>query len=269
MTRLSSFKKASAAGNESDAAVIRRQLVWTLGILALLGALYLAWTWGQDNGWGDPQRASKRKMDKAEAAFVAGDLARAAELYGEVARRWPQQPAAVQALTQRATALQQLGRLGEALETLARLEAQLGPDKADLRAYTLLQIAKVRRDLADFEGALQTYRRVRAEHPRTDWAGEAQNGIGDVLQAQRKYNEARAAYEVLVKELPGGFLAAEAQTSIGQCWEAEGELKKAAKAYEVVLTKYPSAVWDTAKARLEAVQKLLESRKAASSAKKG
>lgn len=269
MARNAPRKKTAEAGAENDAAIIRRQLAWTLGLLALAAALFLGWSWGQDHGWGDPLRASKRKMEKAEAAFVGGDLSRAADLYGEVARRWPKQPAALQALTQRATALQQLGRLSEALETLSRLDAQLGPDKADLKAYTLLQIAKAKQDLADFDGALDAYKRVRSEHPRTDWSGEAQSGIGDVLRAQRKYAEARAAYEALVKELPGGFLAAEAQTSIGQCWEAEGELKKAAKAYSTVMDKYPSAVWDTAKARLEAVQKLLESRKNSSSAKKG
>ena len=102
---------------------------------------------------------------------------------------------------------------------------------------------------------------MRAEHPKTDWAGEAQSGIGGVLQSQRRFAEARAAYGVLVKELPGGFLAAEAQTAIGECYEAEGNLRAAQRAYQAVLDRYPSAVWDTAKARLDALKKDLETKK--------
>jgi tetratricopeptide (TPR) repeat protein len=267
MARLDARKKRAPETKENDATVIRRQLLWTLGLLLLAALLGWGWMWGQDNGWGNAAKAAKRKMDKAEAAFVAGRLDEAADLYAQVAKRWPQDPQAVQALTQEATALQQLGRVGESLQVLGTLDARLGADKSDLKAYTLLQMAKARKDLADFEGALQTYGRVRTEHPHTDWSGEAQSGIGEVLQAQRRYPEARAAFEVLVKELPGGFLAAEAQTSIGECWEAEGELKKAERAYQTVMDKYPSAVWDTAKARLEAVKKDLETKKAKKSSK--
>lgn len=261
-------KRATETKNEgkylSDGAPgVRKQLLWTAAILGLAGAIAGGLWWGRETGWGDPAKAVARKMAQGEAAFVAGDLAGALEYYAAVSKRYPGDPQAVQALTQQATALQQLGRAGEALGVLMQLEQRLSSqgDKSDLRAYTLLEIAKVKKSLADLEGALQSYGRVRAEHPKTDWAGEAQSGIGGVLQSQRRFAEARAAYGVLVKELPGGFLAAEAQTAIGECFEAEGKLREAQRAYQLVLDRYPSAVWDTAKARLDALKKDLETKK--------
>lgn len=255
----------------SDAVVIRRQLAWTLGVLLVLGGAYGVWAWGQDNGWGNADRAVASKLAKGEAAFVAGRLDEAVAQYQRVADRYPMHPQATQALTQLATALQQQGRLSEALTALQKLSAKLGEgqDKPDLKAYTLLQIAKVRKDLADFDGAMQAFNEVREKHPKTDWSGEAQSGIGGVYQAQRRWPEARKAYEVLVKELPGGFLAAEAQTAIGECYESEQNPRAALKAYQSVIDKYPSAVWDTAKARMDALKKEIDAKSGKTPSKKG
>jgi tetratricopeptide (TPR) repeat protein len=245
-----------------DAAVIRLQLTWMMAIVAVMGIGSAVWWWGQDTGWGNADRAVATKMARGEAAFVAGRLDDAAAQYARILAKYPDHPQAVQARTQLATAYQQLGRLTDALNVLQALTDSLkgAADKPDLHAYALLQIGKVRSDLADFSGALAAYQSVRVGYPKTDWAGEAQSGIGQVYQAQRRFTEARDAYGQLVKELPGGFLAAEAQTSIGACYEAEFNTKAAVKAYQLVLDKYPSAVWDTAKARVDALKKDLETK---------
>jgi TolA-binding protein len=247
----------------SDAAIIRKQLLWALVVLLAALAGWGIWWWGQDTGWGNPDRAVATKMDLGEKDFIAGRLEDAALQYQRIVDRYPRHPQAPQAMTQLATALQQLGREQQALTVLQQLSAALEnqADKADLQAYTLLQIGKVKKDLGDYDGALQAYAQVRSGHPKTDWSGEAQSGIGDVLVAEGKYKDARLAYAVLVKELPGGFLAAEAQTSIGSCYEQEKNPKAALKSYQLVLDKYPSAVWDTAKARVDALKKELEGEK--------
>ena len=244
----------------SDAGVIRRQILWIVAILILGGFVWGVWWWGQDTGWGNADRAISTKMEQGEKDFVAGRMDAAALQYRRIVDRYPQHPRAAQAMTQLSSVLQQLGRKQEALVVLQQLYATLEgqPGHGDLQAYTLLQIADVKKDLGDFPGALQAYSDVKIGHPKTDWAGEAQSGTGDVLQAQGKYKEAREAYGVLVKELPGGFLAAEAQTSIGQCYEHEKDPAAALKAYRLVLAKYPSAVWDTAKARVDVLEKQLE-----------
>jgi TolA-binding protein len=243
-----------------DAGVIRRQLFWIAAVLAVGGLLWGVIWWGQDTGWGNPQRAVSDRMDLGEKDLVSGRMDDAILQYRSILDRYPQDPRASQAMTQLAAVLQQLGREQEALIVLQQLYASLSGQagKADLQAYTLLQIGDVKKSLGDYSGALQAYSDVRTQDPKTDWAGEAQSGTGDVLQAQGKYKDARDAYRVLVKELPGGFLAAEAQTSIGQCYELEKNPRAALRAYEVVLDKYPSAVWDTAKARVDALKKQLE-----------
>lgn len=260
-------KSLRGGGGEDPGAIIRRQLVWTLGVLAALGLGVWLFVWGRDTAWGDPAKAVARRMALGEAAFIAGDLEGALRHYSVVSVRYPQDPQVQQALTQQATALQQLGRLSEALAVLQSLDQRLAArgERSDLKAYTLLQIAKLRLDLADLEGARAAYQQVRDEHPRTDWSGEALSGLGAVLQAQRRFPEARAVYQALIKELPGGFLAAEAQTAIGECFEAEGDLRAAARAYQTVLDRYPQAVWDSAKARLDALKKDLENSKSKTS----
>lgn len=245
-----------------DAKVIRRQLGWTLGLLAVAGLAVALWAWGQDSGWGNPDRAVANHMAKGEAAFVAGHLDEAVKHYARIVQKYPQHPMAVQAQTQLATAYQQEGRLADALAVLQRLSDSLkdAQDKPDLKAYTLLEIGKVKADLLDYAGAQAAYQAVRQGFPKTDWSGEAQSGLGQILQAQRHFDDARGAYQVLVKELPGGFLAAEAQTSIGACYEAQANTKAALKAYQLVLDKYPSAVWDTAKSRVDALKKELDTK---------
>jgi TolA-binding protein len=114
---------------------------------------------------------------------------------------------------------------------------------------------------------LELFERVRKEHPKTDWSGEALTGIAQVYQAQKDYLRARKTFQQVIAEMPGGFLAAEAQASIGSCLEAEEKVKEAVNAYQVVLDKYPSAVWDQAKARIEVLKKQLEDKKRAKKSK--
>ena len=99
---------------------------------------------------------------------------------------------------------------------------------------------------------------MRKYKPKSDWAGEALSEIGKAWQDQKDYAKATAAYKALIKEMPLGFLAAEAQSSIGACLESQGKDREAIRAYQVVIDKYPSAVWDTAKARIEYLKKRLE-----------
>lgn len=245
---------------KNDAMIIRTQLLWILGVMVVAGLLWAGWWWGQDTGWGNPDRAVSSRMARGEKAFIGGRLEEAADLYQSIVDKYPKNPQVPQAMTQLATVYQQLGRLKDALDMLDRLIVEIDgqPEKADLHAYTLLQVGKVRKDMGDYPGALEAYAAVRSRHPKTDWSGEAQSGIGEVMEAQGKYKEAREAYEVLVKEMPGGFLAAEAQTAIGSCYEQEKNPKAALKAYQTVLDKYPAVVWDTAKARVDSLKKQLE-----------
>jgi TolA-binding protein len=245
----------------SDAQIIRRQILIIASIVAILGALYGAWLWGEDTGWGNADRAVKMKLDKANAAFVNRDLDGAIAIYSRLVKKYPQHPMVSQALTQLATAYEEKGQLSDAASTYASLLTQLGDDKGDLKAYTMLQIGKLMRQQDNFAGALDQFAAVRSYKPGSDWAGEALSETGKAWQDQKDYPKAMAAYKQLIKEMPAGFLAAEAQSSIGECYEAQDKVKDAIKAYQVVLDKYPSAVWDQAKARIDILKKRLEAHK--------
>jgi TolA-binding protein len=242
-------------GALSDAQIIRRQILIVFGILAVLGGLYGAWLWGEDTGWGNADRAVKMKLDKANAAFVNRDLDGAISIYERLVAKYPTHPMVSQALTQLGTAYEEKGQLDKAAATYQTLLQGLGDDKSDLKAYTMLQIGKLMRQEANFNGAIQQFAAVRAYKPGSDWAGEALSETGGAWQDQKDYPKAMAAYRQLIKEMPAGFLAAEAQSAIGECYEDQDKIKDAIKAYQVVLDKYPSAVWDQAKARIDILKK--------------
>lgn len=245
----------------SDSQIIRRQIMIIVGILAVLGALYGAWLWGEDSGWGNTERAVKIKLDKANAAFVSRDLDRAIAIYARVVKKYPRHALVSQALTQLATAYEEKGQLDKAAATYELLLAELSEEKSDLRAYIMLQIGKLKRQQGDFTAAIAQFESVRKYKPGSDWAGEALSETGRAWQDQKNYPRAMEAYQKLIKEMPAGFLAAEAQSSIGECLEAQEKFKEAIRAYQVVLDKYPSAVWDQAKARIELLKKRLEKKR--------
>lgn len=256
-------KERGASARESDAAIIRRQLVW-LGLV--LGGLGLAWAgyqWGEDRGWGDTDRAVTRHLKLGDEAMLANRPADALDHYQAVAERWPQHERATQALTQLAQAQQNMGQFDAAMQTFDVLLKRLDgvAEKKDLRAYTLLQTGKLERERGNHDAARKVFARVRTEHPRTDWSGEALSGIGQTWQVEKQYDKARSAYRQLILEAPRGFLAADAQAAIGACYEAEEKPKEALQAYKAVIANYPSAVWDQAKARIEALSKQMDAGK--------
>lgn len=242
----------------SDGQIIRRQIIIVFSVLAVLGALYGAWLWGEDTGWGNPDRAVKMKLDKANAAFVDRDLDGAIAIYERLVQKYPNHPMVSQALTQLGTAYEEKGQLDKAAATYQILLGEIGDDKADLKAYTMLQIGKLLRQQASYDAAIKEFDLVRSYKPGSDWAGEALSETGGAWQDQKDYPKAMAAYRQLIKEMPAGFLAAEAQSSIGECYEAQDKIRDAIKAYQVVLDKYPSAVWDQAKARIDILKKRLD-----------
>jgi tetratricopeptide (TPR) repeat protein len=245
----------------SDAQIIRRQIFIVGGILLSLGLVYLLWLWGEDTGWGNADRAVKLKLDKANQAFVNRDLDQAVAIYEKIVTKYPVHPLAGQALTQLATAYEEMGKLDQAASAYEKLLAQTGEEKADLRAYTMLQIGKLYRQQGNFAKALEQLEAVRKYRPGSDWAGEALSEIGRSWQDQKDYDKAVASYKQLIKEMPAGFLAAEAQSAIGECMEAKGMKREAIRAYQVVLDKYPSAVWDQAKARIDFLKKSFEKKR--------
>ena len=256
--------KSATQEQMSDSQVIRRQLVIIVSLIALLLGGWGLWKWGEETGWGNPDRAVQIKMKRAQQSVVERRFAEAVEDYQSVLERYPEHPSAVQARTGLAGAYESLRNYSEAVKVYSDLLSDLRHDPArkDLAAFTQLQVAKLQRENGDAQAALASFEAVRRDYPGTDWSGEAQSGIGQVYQSRAEYKKAMEAYRVVIKELPRGFLAAEAQGHIGECLEAQGDTSGAIKAYKAVLSDYPSAVWDQAQERIDVLEKKLESEKA-------
>lgn len=262
---------ARPAAVEDSSAVIRRQLI-ILGLLFALGLVgYAVYRWGTDIGWGNPDRAVKNKMDFAQQALVERRLPDTIRLYSQVIERYPNHPTATQAQMGLASAYEDSSQPGKAVEIYQQLLAKLAKDpaKSDLRAFTLLQIAKLHAVQGDHEQALKEFAQVRAGYPGSDWAGEALEGTGKSYQARKEYDRAIESYRLLIKEFSKGFLAAAAQSAIGECYEAQEKFSLAFKAYQAVLDGYPSAVWDDARAKMESLQKKMDDLKATKKDKQG
>jgi tetratricopeptide (TPR) repeat protein len=248
--------KDTPVNPDAEQAILRRQVLILVIIVAVAGLGWGIFSLGQDRGWGNPDRAVRTKLDQAQQAFVERRLDRAVSLYKTILERYPNHELATQALTSLATAYEEAGRLDEAISAYRQLLARLGGEssKADLRAFTSLQVAKLQEEERQFAQALSGYQSVSRDFPRTDWAGEALQGQGKVYQDQGQYQQAISAYGEVIKALPKGFLAAEAQGSIGECYESMSQTAKAMQAYQKVIDDYPQAVWDQAQARLDALR---------------
>jgi TolA-binding protein len=248
----------------ADDKVMKRQALILLAFFAIAGLLWMGWNLGEDHGWGNPDRAIKRKMDLAQRALVERRLDATIDLYKQILTRYPSHPSASQAEMGLASAYEDSGHLDEALGTyqhlLEHLRSSPGTSggKSDLIAFTLLQIAKLDNQKGQQDQALAGFTQVRTDYPGTDWAGEAMAGIGKAYQGQRHFDQAVKAYQAVIKEFPKGFLAAEAQSSIGECYEAQNKPDQALKAYRTVLEKYPAAVWDEAKQKIEELSNRLK-----------
>lgn len=248
---------------EGEKKIVKKQLfIMLLLLLGIFGG-YSLWLWGENTGWGNPDRAVQLRMDRAQQAVVDRNLSGAVLIYEELLESYPSHPQAVQALTQLAGAYHELKDYSSAVGAYTKLTERLQGDvnKGDLRAFTLLQIAKMHRERGDTALALDSLQSVRAQFPKTDWSGEALSEIGGVYQDRGDHAEAIKQYQLVIKELPRGFLAAEAQGRIGECLEAQGNIKGAIAAYQRVLEDYPSAVWDPAKAKIDSLKKYLEDQK--------
>jgi tetratricopeptide (TPR) repeat protein len=249
--------------SDESSAIIRRQLFILLAIALSVAAAWALWQWGEDRGWGNPDRAIRHKMEKAQQALVERRLEDTIQQYAQVISRYPSNPLVVQARMGLASAYEESGRLPEAVEAYQALLTGIEADKSksDLRAFTQLQIAKLHAQEGNQDQALPEFEAVRKNYPGSDWAGEALEGQGKAWQARRDYKRAMASYRQLIHDFPKGFLAAGAQSAIGECYEAQEQFSKALKAYQTVLDAYPSAVWDDAKQRIEALRAKMDASK--------
>ncbi len=166
----------------------------TWALIAVLAA-YGAWT-----GWNWYQRDQSHKagamFDELDRAAQSVDAERAARIFADLKSRYPSTVFAQQGGLAAAKLQFDKGQADAARESLVWVAEQGSQD--ELRAVARLRLAGIELEAKKYREALAHLDAVKLE----DFQGLAGDRRGDVLAAQGKADEAKAAYQAAWKALP-------------------------------------------------------------------
>ncbi len=143
-------------------------------------------------------------------------------------KRYPNDPRSKQALRGSADAAIQLRRYEDASVRLARL-VDADPNQADVDQL-LHQQALAHYQLGEFEKMAVILRRLRKEHPLSDYAPQAQYFLGWIAEQADDRVAARAEYEAFLKNYPGNSWRPEVTRRLAVILYVEG---RSDEAYEL------------------------------------
>jgi TolA-binding protein len=122
--------------------------------------------------------------------------------------------------------------------------------RAELAALATLKLGEAQAQAGQFEVSEKTFRGFLAKFEKDRFAYQAHFGLGWALENQRKYDDARRAYQQVIAT-HNGATAARAQFQVGETHFAEGQYEKAVAALLAVVDVYAYPEW-SARALLEA-----------------
>jgi predicted negative regulator of RcsB-dependent stress response len=166
-------------------------ITWTL--VLVLGA-FAAW-----NGWNYWQREQALKagamFEELDRAATAGDADKAGRVFADLKQRFPGTSFAQQGGLTAAKVQVAKGQADAAKVTLAWV-AEHGAEE-EMRTIARLRLAAVQADAKQYDDALKTLDAAKAE----GFEALVADRRGDVLLAQGKKDEARAAYQAAYKAM--------------------------------------------------------------------
>lgn len=106
-----------------------------------------------------------------------------------------------------------------------------------------------------YDLARQCYEEYLQKYPRSDFAPNAQEGLGYVAESQGNLNEAIEHYKKLAEMYGDSYVAQHVWYNIGRCYEERNDRPNAIDAYEKQLSLYPESAWSAqAEARFAEVR---------------
>ncbi len=166
-------------------------ITWTL-ILAL-GA-FAGWRYWQHRQAQQGLEAGAM-YEELDRAATANDLTKTARVLADLQQRFPKTTWAAQGALLTAKLQAEQGQADAAKASLGWVAEKAGEE--EYRAITRLRLAGLLLDAKDHAGALKVLDGITAK----DFAGLAADRRGDVLFAQGKADEARAAYQAAYKAM--------------------------------------------------------------------
>ncbi len=136
----------------------------------------------------------------AESRFLSRNYSLALERYDEFLRTWPDSVYAADARYRRAVVLYRLGRLEEAYKGLSLVETRYRSTK--YLDYIPYWKAVIEYDRGELESAAAGFTRLAEDAPDQESLSQALLYLGKASTALGRSNEARAAFERLLRVLP-------------------------------------------------------------------
>lgn len=166
-------------------------------------------------------------------------------------------------------------RHGKQEQAVAALGAATGiPDfervladypKSPIAPMALLALARAQFEEKQYDQALATYDRFKAEHPGHDMVAAAETGRAQTLEAAGRIAEAEAAFRAFQAAHPADhYLHPAAAMGVGRCLEQLGQWDKARAWYEDFIAANPDSEWvDQAEVALRYVRRSMATAPAA------
>ena len=166
-------------------------ITWVLTACLLAFASWNAWGWYQR----DQATKAAAMFDELDRAAVAGDADKVGRVFNDMKDRFARTALTQQGGLMAARLQYEKGQADAAKASLGWLADNAVED--EYRTIARLRLAGVLLDAKDYDGALKALDAAQAK----DFAGLVADRRGDVLLAQGKKDEARAAYQAAYKAM--------------------------------------------------------------------
>ncbi len=155
-------------------------------------------------------------MQQARDYEAAGDANRAAGIYRTLVKRYAVSPSAPAAQFRLAELIEQTGNKSRAFDAYKKLvESYPQSREFDRAATAQLAIADEFMQRRRYERAEEMYRSILASAPYAKFAPAAQFKLGQSLESRSEYNQAVAAYQVIIDRYGSSDYADDALYQIG------------------------------------------------------
>lgn len=191
----------------------------------LAGAQYrLGWAYFEQKKYADGAKAFEAMLPQADPAV----LVTAAWQAGECRWNTKEYPLA-------------LGNYRKAVAAKKPEDKEQGV----LQEQALLRTGQCQDQLGQWPVAEATFKKFITAHPEHAQIRAAQNGLAKALKSQKKYADALAAFEPVLKDAIRDELGAQAQFLVGECHLEQEEFDKAIAEYNKVETLYAFRDWQS------------------------
>jgi tetratricopeptide (TPR) repeat protein len=166
------------------------------------------------------------RIGRAAAAVPAWPVVHQA--YGELRQRFPKSPFVETSRLAWGEALLETGHTAEARRELEQALSGAPPSAASGQSW--LALGRAREAVGDRAGAVEAFSRAANGGGNLQWTTTARVSQARALLADKRWKEARAAFEPLLHGSDAA-LAAEAAVAVGETYQAEGAHLAAAEYY--------------------------------------